>query len=48
MFKSEQLQKLIEVKEKRVEEDNSYMFKRFASHNPSIYDDTANPKTFEN
>jgi len=30
----------MEVQEKRVEEDNSYMFKRFASHNLPIYDGT--------
>ena len=37
----------MEVREKRVKEDNSYMFKRFASHHPAIYDGTPNPKTFE-
>jgi len=37
----------MEVREKRVEEDNSYMFKRFASHNPPIYGDTPDSKTFE-
>ena len=46
-LQNEQLQKLIEVQEKRVEANNSYMFKRFASHHPSIYDSTPNPKTFE-
>ena len=38
----------MEVPEKRVEEDNSYMFNRFASHHPPIYDGTPNPKIFEN
>ena len=33
---NEHLQKLMEAKEKRITEDNSYMFKRFASHNPLI------------
>ena len=37
----------MEVKEKKVEEDNSYMFKRFASHNPPVYDGTLDPKAFE-
>jgi len=46
---NEQLQKLMEVREKRVKEDNSYMFKRFASHQPpwKNYDGTPDPKTFE-
>ena len=47
-LQNEQLQKLTEVREKRVKEDNSYMFKRFASHHPPIYNGTPNPKTFEN
>ena len=37
----------MDVKEKGVVEDNSYMFKCFASHHPSIYDGTLDPKTFE-
>jgi len=37
----------MEVREKRVEEDNSYMFKRFISHNPPICDGTLDPKTIE-
>ena len=37
----------MEVREKRVKEDNSYMFKRLVSHNPLIYNGTPNPKTFE-
>ena len=37
----------MEVKERKVEEDNSYMFKRFASHNSPVYDDTSDPKAFE-
>jgi len=37
----------MDVKEKRAEEDNSYMFKRFASHHPPVYDATPDPKTFE-
>ena len=37
----------MEAREKRVEEDNSYMFKRFTSHHPPIYDSTSDPKTFE-
>jgi len=31
----------------KVEEDNSYMFKRFVSHNPLVYDGTPDPKAFE-
>ena len=46
-LQNEQLQRLTEVQEKRVEEDNSYMFKRFASHHPPIYDGTPDPKTFK-
>ena len=34
-------------KEKKIKKDNSYMFKRFASHNPPIYDGAPNPKAFE-
>ena len=37
----------MEVKERTIEEDNSYMFKRFTSHNPPIYDGTPAPKAFE-
>ena len=37
----------MEVREKRVEENNFHMFKRFVSHNPPIYDGTLDPKTFE-
>jgi len=37
----------MEVRENKVEEDNSYMFKRFASYNPPIYDGTLDPKIFE-
>jgi len=37
----------MEAREKRVEEDNFYMFKRFASHHPPIYDGTPDPKTSE-
>ena len=46
-LQNEQIQRLMEVREKRVEEDNSYMFKRFASHHLPIYNDTPDPKTFE-
>jgi len=46
-FQSEQLQRLMEVQEKGVKEDNSYMFKRFASHHPFVYDGTPDPKTFD-
>jgi len=46
-LQNEQLQKLMEVREKRTEEDDSCMFKRFASHQSSIYDGTPDPKTFE-
>ena len=35
----------MEVREKRVKEDNSYMFKRLTSHYPLIYDGTPEPKT---
>ena len=46
-LQNEQLEKLMEVRENRVEEDNSYMFKRFMSHHPPIYDGTPNPEIFE-
>jgi len=46
-LQNEKIQRLMEVRGKRVEDDNSYMFKRFASHNLPIYDGTPNPKTFE-
>ena len=37
----------MEVKEKKVKEDNSYTFKRFARHNSPVYDVTPDPKAFE-
>ena len=37
----------MEVNEKKVEGDNSYMFKRFASHHPPVYDGTPDPKAIE-
>jgi len=37
----------MEAKKRKVEEDNSYMFKRIANHNPLVYDRTLNPKTFK-
>jgi len=44
---NEYLQKLTEAKDRKVEDDNSYMFKRFASHNPPMYGGTPDPKTFK-
>jgi len=44
---SDHLQKLMEARERKVEEDNSYIFKRFVSHNPPVHNGTPNPKTFE-
>jgi len=44
---NEHLQKLMEVKESKVKEDNANKFKRFASHNPPVYDDIPDPKAFE-
>ena len=44
---NEYLKKLMEAKEKKIEEINSYMFKRFSSHNPPIYDGTPDPKAFK-
>jgi len=38
---------MAKVKERKTGEDNSYMFKRLASHNPSAYEGTINPKVFE-
>ena len=35
----------MEVREKRVEKYNSYMCKRFANHNPPMYDGILDPKT---
>ena len=46
-LQNEQIQRLMEVKEKRAEEDNSYIFKRFASHHPPIYNGTPDSMTFE-
>jgi len=46
-LQNEQIQRLIEVKEKRADKDNSYMFKRFTSHHPPVYDGTHDPKAFE-
>ena len=37
----------MEAKEKKIEEDNSYVIKRFASQNLPIYDGTPDPKAFE-
>jgi len=37
----------MKVKERKIEEDNSYMFKRLASHHPPIYNSTPDPKAFE-
>ena len=37
----------MEAKEKKIEEDNSYMFKRFANHNPPTSDGTPDPKAFK-
>ena len=37
----------MEAKEKKIEEDNSYMFKKFASHNMPIYNVTYDPEAFE-
>ena len=37
----------MKVREKKIKEDNSYMFKRFASHHPHVYGGTPDPKTFE-
>ena len=33
---------MVEVKKKKIEEDNPYMFKRLASHNPPTYNDAPN------
>jgi len=37
----------MEAKDKNIEEDNSYMFKRFASHNQLVYNGTPDPKAFK-
>ena len=37
----------MEAREKRVEEDNSNMFKRFATHHQPIYNGTPDTKNFE-
>jgi len=39
---SEHLQRMIEAREKGPMEDNSYMFKKFANHNPPKYDGAPN------
>jgi len=38
---------MMEAKEKASLEGNSYMFKKLANLNPPMYDDTPNPKAFE-
>jgi len=42
-----QNEQLMEVRKKRVEEDHSYIFKRFDSHHRLIYGGTPNPNTFK-
>ena len=37
----------MEVKEKRIEVDNSYLFKMFTSHNSLIYDGNPDLKPFQ-
>jgi len=37
---NEQLRKLMEARDRKAKEDNSYMFKSFASHNLPIYNGT--------
>ena len=38
----------MEAKEKKkIEEDNSYMFKRFASHSQPVYDGIPDPNAFK-
>jgi len=37
----------MKVWDKRFKEDNSYIFKRFTSHHPPIYDGTLDLKTFK-
>ena len=37
---------MVEVRERKTWEDNSYMLKRLASHNPSMYDGVPNTKAF--
>jgi len=39
---------MMEVKQNKMKEDNSYMFKRFASHNPQAHNGAPNPKAFKN
>jgi len=46
-LQNKRIQRLMEVREKGVEEDNSYIFNRFARHHPPVYDGTPDPKTFE-
>jgi len=35
------------AKEKKIEKENSHMFKRLANYNPLVYDVALNPKAFE-
>jgi len=37
----------MKVKERTVEEDNLYMFKRFARYNPPVHNGTPDPKAFK-
>ena len=46
-LQNEQLQKLMEVRKRRNEGDNSYIFKRLASHNSPIYNGIPDSKTFK-
>ena len=38
---------MVEAKEKKIEEDNSHMFKRLVSHNPLVSDGAPDPKAFD-
>ena len=44
---SEQLQRMIEARERAPKEDNSHVFKKLANHNPPMYNGPPDPKTFE-
>jgi len=44
---NEHLQKMIEVKENKTRKDNSYMFKKLASHNLSMYNGAPDPRAFK-
>jgi len=44
---NDHLQQMTKAKENKPIEDNSHMFKRLVSHNPTTYNGAPDPKAFE-